>query len=219
MGTPIGISTAFCRVARFIAALHLAPWRDARRILSRQAWCRIGQCGPQAIMSSSSLRRGCGAATSWRWRAAARVEFATLAVAGGGRAAAGAPVGPRPRPRGRSGRDRGQAARRSRAPSASTARTSIRACSWGVAPTAGERSPSRSRCTWPWASACRASKPAKKRWPVGTVFIPREERSRSRVGTWLRSMGFVVSPCARWSPVRLCVAAGKTSWTARRYGW
>ena len=73
MGTPIGISTAFCRVARFIAALHLAPWRDARRILSRQAWCRIGQGGPQASRSSSSLQRGCGAATSWRSPGLARV--------------------------------------------------------------------------------------------------------------------------------------------------
>ena len=46
-------------------------------------------------------------------------------------------------------------------------------------------------------------------------------RSRSRVGTWLRSTGLVVSPHAGCKPVRPCVAWGSTSWTAtqtRRYG-
>ncbi len=44
--------------------------------------------------------------------------------------------------------------------------------------------------------ACSASKPTKQRWPVASVLTPRDDRSRSRVGPWLRSIGFVVSPRA-----------------------
>ena len=53
----------------------------------------------------------------------------------------------------------------------------------------------------------------------GEGLSPREDRRRSRVGMWLRSTHLVVSPRARCSPVRTCVASGNTAWTAWMYGW
>jgi hypothetical protein len=67
--------------------------------------------------------------------------------------------------------------------------------------------------------AWRASKPATNRWPVGSALSPRDERRRSRAATWLRSIGFVVSPCARCRPVRTCLVSGNTAWMAVMDGW
>jgi hypothetical protein len=50
--------------------------------------------------------------------------------------------------------------------------------------------------------------------PVARVFTPRAARSRSRMKTWLRSIGLGVSPRARCRPVRTCSASGSASWTA-----
>jgi len=85
--------------------------------------------------------------------------------------------------------------------------TTARACCWGVAAAGGRSATSGASGTCPRYRAWRASNPSKKRCPVARVLSPREERSRSRVGTWLRSMGFVVSPHARCKPVRTWCAS------------
>jgi hypothetical protein len=59
--------------------------------------------------------------------------------------------------------------------------------------------------------------PSSSRCPVATEWKPRIGRTRSLIGTWERSMAFVVSPRARCKPVRMCVARQLRRRTARRY--
>src|SRR5262245_47225297 len=107
-----------------------------------------------------------------------------------------------------------QAAFFSCAPKALTATITARVVSCGDAFVGRYLGTSARSFTYPRRNAWKPSKHSRKRCPVATVFSPRADRNRSRVAIWLRSIGLVVSPLARYNPVRMGHALGSAVATA-----